>query len=108
MRQKVTAILHFEARAVKDSGSPTILTKDIKCNANIERQFSQYYYRDNHRSMRNSQNLTVPKDLVSDIIDQGNRYILMSVTLNDNKYKVREILNHKSSFLKILDLEEMV
>lgn len=107
MIAKATVKLIYVGLGIDASGNPQTLTIERTANVNIEEQFSNYYYRNNERNMRKSKNISLANYFAIDIEDNDIIYELQFVVYNGLKYQVREVLRHKSSMLRILDLQEV-
>ena len=112
MQHYSAATLIYVGRITADNGSPKEVTVE-KPNVKVRqiRNFSLNYYTTNGgnlRSMRNSRNLVVAKQLTEDIKREGVKYELMYVRYNGLKYRVKEVLNYwKTDLRVILDCEEV-
>lgn len=101
----------YVATSRNEKGSPVEV--EIVKNVRVKqiRNFSMNYYSvngTNQRSMRNSRNFVVSKDLTKDIIQDGLRYEPLYVVYDGIKYHIKEILNYyKSALRMILDTEEV-
>lgn len=100
--------LIYEGRHTLENGSPQLETLERTLTCEVRQNFSQYYYRQNNRIMRNSKNISIPLALTYDVIRNGVKYSLRKARLNETIYQVKEILTDRKSSLKmILDLEEL-
>ena len=106
IKSKVELI--YVGQGVAENGSPTILqeSKVVKCNE--METFSNNYYNDQQRNMRQSRNLVVPTYLTEDLEISGKRYELMYAMYDGRKYKVRNILKLRDTRQSmILDIQEV-
>lgn len=100
--------LIYEGQGVATNGSPVSLTqsKTVKCDE--AETFSNQYYTDQQRNMRESRNLIVPTYLTESFIDNTIRYELMYANYRGIRYKVRNILKVRNTRQRMmLDLQEI-
>ena len=101
--------LVYVGQGVRENGSPTILeiSKDVRCDE--MENFSNNYYNEQQRNIRESRNLVVPTYLTEDIFDySNNRYELMYCNYLGRKYRVRNILKMRGTRQKmVLDIQEV-
>lgn len=91
------------------NGSPVQLQISKKVRCDEMETFSNNYYNEQMRNMRESRNLLIPTYLTHDIQDQnGKTYELMYVIYDGRKYKVRNILKKRGTRqMMILDVQEV-
>ena len=107
MRHKAIVTLIYQGKQIAEDGSPTYVTIRREVQGYIEESFSQYYYRESHREMRKSRNISVPLVTI-DLNDNGIEYELLYVEVYGVKYQVQNILKHGStSMMRILDCQEV-
>lgn len=90
------------------NGSPTILEIKETVRCDEMENFSNNYYNEQQRNMRESRNLIVPTWLTTDRTDKGINYELMYVNYLGKRYKVRNILKLRNTRQRmILDIQEV-
>ena len=90
------------------NGSPTILEIKETARCDEMENFSNNYYNEQQRNMRESRNLIVPTWLTIDRTDKGINYELMYVNYLGKRYKVRNILKMRNTRQRmILDIQEV-
>ena len=100
--------LIYVGQSQADNGSPIALesTKTVKCSE--METFSNNYYNDQQRNMRQSKNLVVPTYLTEDITVEGISYELMFCEYQGKRYRVRNILKLRGTRRQmILDIQEV-
>ena len=109
MLTKVIVDLKYVATGKSANGSPTeLIITESNVRADLINSFSQNYYQNNQRIMRQARNFTIAEYLTHDRINSNNRYELMYVEYDGLKYRIKNILKHKSSNLRmILDCDEV-
>lgn len=109
MLEKVIVDLVYSGLSQDDKGSPhkvEITEQSVKCDR-LDK-FSSYYYNENQRIMRKSDNFAIPKIYVNDKVVDNVNYELMYVVYNSKKYTIKNVLNHKtSSLMVLLDCQEV-
>lgn len=105
---KGSVTLIYEAQGVASNGSPVTseITETVRCDE--AETFSNQYYTEQQRNMRESRNLIVPSYLTESFVKDNLRYELMYVTYRDIRYKVRNILKVRNTRQKmLLDIQEI-
>lgn len=105
------ATLIYVGSTQKANGSPVEVTINRPAKIKVIRNFSLNYYNVTgtaSRSMRNSRNFVVNKDMIEDIVEDNVRYELLYVEYLGIKYRIREILNYyKTGMRYILDTQQV-
>lgn len=105
------ATLIYVGSTQKANGSPEEVTISLIAKVKVIRNFSLNYYNVTGtatRSMRNSRNFVVNKDLIEDRYVDDVKYELLYVVYDGIKYRIREILNYyKTGMRYILDTQEV-
>lgn len=108
---KSIATFIYVAKGTKASGSPYTeeISKDIKVD--IKSTFSNNYYFQRGREMRNAMNLVCNTYNTQDIVQDGKTYSLTYVMFKNVRYTVENILNNwlnyqDDPFHKVLDLKK--
>lgn len=104
--------LVYEGLIILENGSPSkqTITKEIRCD--FADTFSNNYYFERGREMRDSLRLVVNSYYCDDIEEDGLLYHLKYVMYRDTKYTVENIMNHfmknykKDRMKKDLDLKK--
>lgn len=100
--------LIYEGQGVLDNGSPTILQISEVVRCDEMETFSNSYYNEQQRNMRQSRNLVVPTYLAWDRTQNNVTYELMYCNYDGKRYKVRNILKDRSTRQRmILDIQEV-
>lgn len=105
---KSSVTLIYEAQGVATNGSPVTseITETVRCDE--AETFSNQYYSQQERNMRESRNLIVPTYMTESLIRDDLRYELMYVEYRGVKYKVRNILKVKNTRQRMmLDIQEI-
>lgn len=100
--------LIYVGQSQANNGSPIALeqSKTVKCSE--METFSNNYYNDQQRNMRQSKNLVVPTYLTEDITVEGISYELMFCEYQGKRYRVRNILKLRGTRRQmILDIQEV-
>lgn len=100
--------LVYVGQGALENGSPTILeiTNTVRCDE--METFSNNYYNEQQRNMRESRNLVVPTYLTEDIVSSNVRYELMYCNYDGRKYRVRNILKLRGTRQRmVLDIQEV-
>lgn len=86
--------LVYEALSIKENGSPSKvnITREVRCD--FADTFSNNYYFERGREMRDSLRLVVNSYYCDDIEQDGLSYYLKYVMYDGTKYTVENILNH--------------
>lgn len=105
---KSSVTLIYEGQGVASNGSPVTSTirETVRCDE--AETFSNQYYTEQERNMRESRNLIVPTYMTESFIREGLRYELMYVEYLGIRYKVRNILKVKNTRHRmLLDIQEI-
>lgn len=100
--------LIYVGQSQADNGSPIALesTKTVRCSE--METFSNNYYNDQQRNMRQSKNLVVPTFLTEDITVEDVPYELMFCEYQGKRYRVRNILKLRGTRRQmVLDIQEV-
>ena len=100
--------LIYVGQSQADNGSPIAheSTKTVRCSE--MEKFSNNYYNDQQRNMRESKNLVVPTFLTEDITVEGVSYELSFCEYQGNRYRVRNILKLRGTRRQmVLDIQEV-
>lgn len=94
-----------------DTKSPIKVELEKEVKVSVINTFSNNYYTERGRDMRDATNLVVNTYHTDDIVQDGLTFKLKYVIFRDKRYSVESILNYyldykKSQFKKILDLRE--
>lgn len=106
------AYLIYIAKSRSTNGSPvqTEIVKD--CMVDLMDTFSNNYYFERGREMRDACNLIVNVHLTYDIVEDSVTYVLTYVTFRGVKYTIANILSRylnsykKDRFTRVLDLKK--
>lgn len=110
---KGVATLIYMAKSHNDyDGSPINLFKEKTVKVDVISTFTNGYYFERGREMREACNLLVNNYNTFDIVDDGLTYELSYVVFKNVKYKVMNILNHyaryqEDPFRKVLDCKKV-
>lgn len=105
------ATLVFVGQTKYDDGSPKQVEISKTVKAVEQKTFSLNFYNTSgtlQRSMRQSKNLVLPKELTDDIIQDGIRYELLYIDYYGLRYRVHNILHYRRNALRVLvDMQEL-
>lgn len=111
MLTKTTANLIYEGQVKKENGSPVKVTISKKVRVDKMDNFSNNYYFERGRAMRESLNLVVNVYHTYDVVENGVSYSLKYVEYQGKKYTVEGIIarymrNYKKDTMRrVLDLK---
>lgn len=107
---KSSADLIYISQGVLPNGSPYDLSYTLESQMVDEgNTFTNQYYSEQQRTMRQAKNLIIPSYLAEDIPLDNKMYELSQVKYNGKLYKVRNILKVKGTRQKvILDIQELL
>lgn len=111
MVTKSEAIFIYVAKGTKASGSPYTVEMTRKVKVDIRSTFSNKYYFERGREMRNAMNIICNTYNTLDITEDEMIYSLTYVVMKGIKYTVENILNNWKNyqddpFHKVLDLKK--
>lgn len=107
---KTSAELVYVNRYKLENGSPAQRTIETTVKVDLANNFSDNFYLERGRTMRNSLSLIVNAYHTDDISDNdGNNYYLAYVNYNGSRYAVENILYYNHNVYKrLLDLKKVI